>query len=332
MKRFLLIPLMVILASALIFSGCAQEEETTTPPPTTPPPTTPSIPTLSAIAVTPASPADLDAGSTQQFTATGTYSDGSTSVLFSVDWNSDNPNAATIDSNGLATGVGAGTANITATLSGITSSPVSLTVVGAAPPPAGTTVYISVSVDGELLVAAQPVTVTEMTVEAAIKAAHEAYYSDGLSGYAAGIDPTFNVYLVNKCWGIQQVPFVILNGAPLGADPAIPPFVNAAPVAANDNIIICTASTQGAATPVSLTATISGDSATVTATAWTLNLATFTYTSAPLKNANVVDPITGESLGTTDDNGQITVTIPESGIVAIEGLAAINVKASATVG
>ena len=46
----------------------------------------------------------------------------------------------------------------------------------------GTTVYVSVSVDGELLVAAQPVTITDMTVEAAIKAAHAAYYSGGLRG------------------------------------------------------------------------------------------------------------------------------------------------------
>jgi hypothetical protein len=81
---------------------------------------------------------------------------------------------------------------------------------------------------------------------------------------------------------------------------------------------------------VSLTATLSGDSATLTATAWTLNMADFTYTSAPLANANVVDPTTGTSLGTTDANGHITVTVPESGIVAIEGLAAINVTASAT--
>jgi len=192
----------------------------------------------------------------------------------------------------------------------------------------GTTVYVSVSVDGKLLVAAQPITITDMTVQGAIKAAHAEYYSGGESGYTAGIDPMFNFYLVSQCWGITATPFVILNGAPLGADLSIPPTVDVCPVVANDNIIICTSSDpmNKPAQPVSLTATLSGDSATVTATAWILDFMTFTYSSAPLANANVVDPTTGASLGTTDANGSITVAVPESGVVAIEGLAAINVK------
>ncbi len=190
----------------------------------------------------------------------------------------------------------------------------------------GITVYISVSVDGKLLVAAQPVTVTELTVDSTLKAAHAAYYSGGLSGYAAGIDPMWNMYLISKCWGIQGVPFVIINDAPLGA--TAPQTVDTTPVAANDNIIICASSDpmNKPATPVSLKATLSGDSATLTATSWTLDFMTFTYSHAPLKNANVTDPITGAALGTTDADGKITVTVPESGIVAVEGLAAINVK------
>ena len=193
----------------------------------------------------------------------------------------------------------------------------------------GTTVYVSVSVDGELLVAAQPVTVTELTVDGAIKAAHAAYYSGGESGYTAGIDPMWNMYLISKCWGVIATPYVIINDAPLGS-PKVPQTADAAPVAANDNIIICTSSDamNKPAQPVSLTATLSGDSATVTAIAWTLDFMTFTYSSAPLANANVVDPTTGASLGTTDANGRITVTVPEIGVVAIEGLAAINVKAA----
>jgi hypothetical protein len=173
------------------------------------------------------------------------------------------------------------------------------------------------------LVAARPVTITDLTVQGAIKAAHAKYYSGGESGYKAGIDPTFNMFLVTRCWGIQATPFVILNGAPLGA--TAPQTVDTAPIKANDNIIICTSSDMMGrpAQPVSLTATLSGGSATVTATAWTLNMSTFTYTSAPLANANVIDPVTGKSLGTTGADGRITVTVPESGVVAIDGLAAI---------
>jgi hypothetical protein len=174
-------------------------------------------------------------------------------------------------------------------------------------------------------VAAQPVTTTDLTVQGAIKAAHAAYYSGGESGYTAGIEPTFNMYFITRCWGIQATPYVILNDAPLGAAPMVPATVDACPVAANDNIIICTSSDpmNKPAKPVSLTAILSGNSVTVTATAWTLDFTTFTYSSAPLAKAKVIDPTTGASLGTTDAEGRVTVTVPESGIVAVEGLAAI---------
>jgi hypothetical protein len=179
------------------------------------------------------------------------------------------------------------------------------------------------------LVAAQPVTYTQdMTLEDVIKAAHEAFYSGEDSGYNIGTGNAFGMYMVNKCWGIAQIPFIIVNDHPNSETTF--QAVNTVKVAANDNIIICTASTQGAATPVSLTATISGDSVTLTATSWTMSLTTYTYSHAPLANANVIDPITGAALGTTDADGHITVTVPASGIVAIEGLGAINVNASAT--
>jgi len=86
--------------------------------------------TLSSIAVTPSTPANLIVGSTQQFTATGTYSDGSTADLSSrVTWASDTSTTATINSAGLTTGVTAGTTNITATLDGVTSANLTLIVI-----------------------------------------------------------------------------------------------------------------------------------------------------------------------------------------------------------
>ena len=52
--------------------------------------------------------------------ATGTYSDGSTAVLTStVTWTSGTVGVATINSSGLASGVGAGTTVITATLGAV---------------------------------------------------------------------------------------------------------------------------------------------------------------------------------------------------------------------
>lgn len=83
---------------------------------------TPAI--LTAITVTPASPS-IAAGTTQAFTATGAFSDGSTQNLStSVTWNSSTPSVATINTSGLATSSSAGQTTITATSGSITNSAV----------------------------------------------------------------------------------------------------------------------------------------------------------------------------------------------------------------
>ena len=89
-------------------------------------------PTLTKISVTPANPT-LQVGATQQFTATGTYSDGTTQILTSqVTWASTSPAIATIIANsGLATGFGVGTSTLSATLGGIVSTPQTLQVIPA---------------------------------------------------------------------------------------------------------------------------------------------------------------------------------------------------------
>ena len=84
--------------------------------------------TLQSIAVTPAI-SSLAAGGTQQFIATGTFSDGSTQdITKDVTWASTNTTVATIGkSTGLATGTGPGTAQITATLGSVVSTAATLT-------------------------------------------------------------------------------------------------------------------------------------------------------------------------------------------------------------
>ncbi|MDY7226506.1 Ig-like domain-containing protein, partial [Hyalangium rubrum] len=65
-------------------------------------------PVLTSITLTPAT-ASVRQGSTQQFTAQGSYSDGTTSdVTNSATWTSSNTDLATVSSTGLATGVAAG--------------------------------------------------------------------------------------------------------------------------------------------------------------------------------------------------------------------------------
>ena len=70
---------------------------------------------LLSIAVTPANPS-ISSGQTQQFTATGIFSDGITQNLTtSVLWSSSKPGVATINAAGLATSVSAGSTTIVAT-------------------------------------------------------------------------------------------------------------------------------------------------------------------------------------------------------------------------
>jgi len=82
--------------------------------------------TLVSIGVTPAAPS-IASGTSQQFTATGVYSDNSTQNLTNlVTWHAVNPAVASITtaigSGGLATGVGPGTTEITATLGRVVGS------------------------------------------------------------------------------------------------------------------------------------------------------------------------------------------------------------------
>jgi hypothetical protein len=84
---------------------------------------------LVSIAVTPSSPANLQIGSTQQFAVIGTYSDSSNSTLTtSVTWVSSNTSIASISAGGLVTGIAAGSTNISANMTGIYSSNITLTV------------------------------------------------------------------------------------------------------------------------------------------------------------------------------------------------------------
>jgi hypothetical protein len=94
---------------------------------------------LSSIAIV-ANSASLAYNTSEQFTATGTYSDNSTANLTSqVSWASSAQGVATVSAGGLATAVAAGQTNITAAQSGVTSNTFQLTVL------AGTAAGIFVS-------------------------------------------------------------------------------------------------------------------------------------------------------------------------------------------
>jgi Bacterial Ig-like domain (group 2). len=87
-------------------------------------------PKLTSITIVSATPATFQLGTTQQFTATGTYSDKSTKDITSgVIWKSSDTTVAAISSKGLVTAAALGSTQITASFSGISSTATTLPVV-----------------------------------------------------------------------------------------------------------------------------------------------------------------------------------------------------------
>ena len=99
-RSFLVTPALVAL-----FASC-----TVTPQPTV-------TPAVSSVQVTPAT-ATVNAGATQAFTATAFDAAGKTLGNVTFTWSSSNPNVASVSAAGVATGVTAGDATITATAEG----------------------------------------------------------------------------------------------------------------------------------------------------------------------------------------------------------------------
>jgi uncharacterized protein YjdB len=100
-------------------------------------------PVLQSITVSPAS-ASISVGGTQQFTATGNYSNGTTQNLTSsATWSSSVTTDATITATGSATGMAAGSTNITAASGGVTSTPAAALTVTAVTTGSGNSYYVS---------------------------------------------------------------------------------------------------------------------------------------------------------------------------------------------
>ena len=113
-----------ITATAGVVSGSAKLTVTEAPPPP---------PVVATVMVSPPE-ASIEEGQEQQFEAMAVTSDGLAIPGAEFAWTSSDENVATVDSNGLATGVSAGNAAITATVDGV-SNLAKLTVTEAPPPP-----------------------------------------------------------------------------------------------------------------------------------------------------------------------------------------------------
>ena len=76
---------------------------------------------LTSIIVSPSS-STISLGGSEQFEIKGIFSDGSTETLVGATWTSSAPTVAAVNDSGLANSTGAGMAQISATLNGVTGS------------------------------------------------------------------------------------------------------------------------------------------------------------------------------------------------------------------
>jgi uncharacterized protein YjdB len=76
---------------------------------------------LKSITLSPASP-NIALGTPQQFTAQGSFSDGTTQTLVEASWTSSAPDVAAVNSPGLVTGTGVGSATISAAINGVSGT------------------------------------------------------------------------------------------------------------------------------------------------------------------------------------------------------------------
>lgn len=116
---------------------------------------------VATVSISPASPT-VQVGGTSQLSATTRDSSGATLSGRTVSWNSSNTGVATVSSSGLLAGVTAGSATITATSEGISSS-ITATVTTTAPPPVST---VTVTLASSTLTAGQNTQATAVLKDA----------------------------------------------------------------------------------------------------------------------------------------------------------------------
>ena len=114
--------LLAFAAACMVASGCGGNAS--------PAASAPTNPVVASVLVTPPAPT-IAVNATEQFAATAKDSSGNIITGVSFTWNSSVTSYATVNAGGLATGLAAGTTQITATANGVTSPPDTLTVTAA---------------------------------------------------------------------------------------------------------------------------------------------------------------------------------------------------------
>jgi 6-phosphogluconolactonase (cycloisomerase 2 family) len=268
-------------------------------------------PILRYIVISPAT-ATISAGSTQQYMATGYYSNGAINSGISVTWASSNIAVATIDPvAGLATAVAAGTTMITASASGITA----------------TSATLSVNALTNLTIAPQNQTIASMGTEQ--------FSATGTFKNPDGTTSTMDVSS-QATWSSSNTNAITINSSGLAT--SVGPNGTSVISAALDGLTATTNLTVGPPTPVSLNITSSatsiavGDAMVLTATEnWSdgttghIPTAAVTWSSGTTTEANVVaiSANTGSVAGFAA--GMPVITATEALSPTISGTATVTV-------
>jgi len=272
---------------------------------------------LTSIAVTPNPAPSISIGATEQFTATGTFSDGSTQNLTSTaTWTSSNAGFASISNTagtrGLATGVAVGATSITASVNGVTSPGISLTVTATAPTLTSITVApLTMSID---IGATQTFTAT-------------GHFSDGSSG------------AVTVNWTSSNNAVATINAAGLASGvSAGGPVTITATSTQTPSIhgtaqltVTATAPTLTSITVAPLTASIAiGGTQTFTATGHFSDGSSGAVTVNWTSSNNAVATINAAGLASgVSAGGPVTITATSTQTPSIHGTAQLTVTASA---
>jgi hypothetical protein len=256
---------------------------------------------LQAITISPANSPAINQGSTQQFSATGIFSDGSTQNLTStVVWTSSMPGVAQFGvTAGLATGVSTGTTQITATMGNIVSAPVTLTV-----NPASTLTSQTITVT----TAAPASAADNNTFMVAATASSSLPVSIAASGACTGSGTSSATITMTAATGTCTVTYTQAGNSTYAAAPTVTSsttataasltsqtitVTTAAPASAADNSTFMVAATASSSLPVSIaasgacagsgtgSATISMTAATGTCIVTYTQAGNSTYAAAP---------------------------------------------------
>jgi phospholipase C len=280
-------------------------------------------PTLQSIAVTPASPS-IALGLSQQFTATGTYTDNNTQDLTGrANWYSSNPNVASVSSTGMASALTAGTTTISATLLSVSGS----TTLATAPPPQLQSISVSPANPSVAIGQNQQFVATGLYADGstqdltssvswsssqpAIAAITTAGLASGLGGGSSAITAALGTISVTATLSVNPLALVSIAVTPGNASIALgtnQQFAATGTYADGSTLDLTASTTWSSSAPSVATVNASGlatsastGQTTITAAAASIGgSSTLTVSAAALVSIAITPAIPGIALGTTE--------------------------------